>query len=85
MPSPHAFAYKRYGGRGIKVCKEWLNDFITFKDWALANGYEEHLTIDRIDNDGNYEALNCQWLILSANSKKRQGGRDSRREACQGL
>ena len=50
--------YKNYGGRGIKVCDEWLNSFENFYHWAIENGYEENLTIDRIDNDGNYEPIN---------------------------
>lgn len=61
--------YERYGGRGIKVCDEWQN-FEPFYKWALENGYEEGLSIDRIDNDGNYEPSNCQWLTLAENTKK---------------
>ena len=45
--------YKRYGGRGIIICDEWLNDFMSFYIWSLSNGYTDNLTIDRIDNDGN--------------------------------
>lgn len=56
--SPH---YNRYGGRGIIVCDEWKNDYTAFRDWALANGYDDTLTIDRKENDGNYEPSNCRW------------------------
>lgn len=48
-----------YGGRGIRVCKEWLDDFSAFQKWALANGYKEGLTIDRKDNDKGYSPNNC--------------------------
>ena len=52
---------KNYVNRGIKICREWENDFATFKIWAENNGYSSELTIDRINNDGNYEPSNCQW------------------------
>lgn len=61
-------AYKNYGGRGIKVCGEWKNDFINFYNWAINNGYKDDLTIDRIDNDGNYEPNNCRWITKSENT-----------------
>jgi len=63
--------YKWYGAKGIKVCKEWLNNFVAFRDWALAHGYEKNLTVDRIDSSRNYEISNCQWITKSANSNKR--------------
>lgn len=56
--------YNNYGGRGISVCQEWENSFLTFYNWAIKNGYKEKsgLSIDRINNDGNYEPSNCQWV-----------------------
>lgn len=66
---PCCTGFKVYGGRGIKVCQEW-QDYTTFKAWSLANGYADHLTIDRIDNDGNYEPNNCQWITNSENASK---------------
>ena len=53
--------YNIYGGRGIKICDEWLKDSMSFYNWAMANGYDDSLSIDRINNDGNYEPSNCRW------------------------
>ncbi len=67
-------AYSIYGGRGIIICDEWLNTtngFKNFYEWSMNNGYCPGLSIDRIDNDGNYEPNNCQWISRGRNSSKR--------------
>ena len=56
--------YKSYGGRGIEICTEWKDDYLTFKQWALCNGYKENLTLDRINVNGNYEPQNCRWITV---------------------
>lgn len=63
--------YERYGGRGIKVCDDWAQSFKSFEDWALANGYSDNLTIDRIDTEGDYTPDNCRWVSykVQANNK----------------
>lgn len=64
--------YAAYAGRGIRVCEEWAS-YISFRAWALANGYDDSLSIDRIDNDGNYDAANCRWVSMKVQSiNKRQ-------------
>jgi hypothetical protein len=74
-------AYKNYGGRGIIICDEWLEEkdgFIKFYTWATINGYEEGLTIDRIDVDGNYEPSNCRWITLEEQVKNKHKYNDSK-------
>lgn len=63
--------YLRYGGRGIKVCKEWEDNVDVFTKWSYANGYKEGLTIDRIDNNGNYEPGNCCFISAAGNIRHR--------------
>lgn len=72
--NPNRKAYSRYGGRGIKVCEEW-HDFINFYNWAINNGYQENLSIDRIDNKGNYEPSNCRWATAKEQSINRSSNR----------
>ena len=70
--NPDCKVYSDYGGRGIKVCKEWIDDFSAFQKWALANGYKEGLTIDRKDNDKGYSPDNCRWTDrkIQGNNKR---------------
>lgn len=69
--------YKNYGGRGIKVCEEWIRieGFIRFYNWAMSNGYKENLTLDRIDINGNYEPDNCRWITMKEQSNHRRNNR----------
>lgn len=62
--NPNNYKYKNYGARGIKVCDEWSQDFANFYNWAINNGYNDTLTIDRINVNGDYEPKNCQWITL---------------------
>ncbi len=64
-------AYDCYGGRGICVCDDW-DDFEIFMTWAVENGYNTGLEIDRRDNDGNYEPSNCRWVTHTENSRNRR-------------
>jgi hypothetical protein len=61
--------YHNYGGRGIGVCDEWRESYESFRDWAKSNGYQDGLTLDRINNDGNYEPSNCRWVTYERNCR----------------
>lgn len=71
--------YHRYGGRGILLCEEWKT-FIPFLKWAIDNNYTDHLTIDRKDNDGNYEPSNCRFITIQQNLKNRPINRNTQRK-----
>ena len=70
--NPKDNAYSDYGGRGIIVCPEWNASFDAFRNWALSNGYAEHLTIDRIDNSNGYCPENCRWVDMQTQSRNKR-------------
>lgn len=68
-------AFENYGGRGITVCNAWRESFEAFRDWALSAGYNDDLTLDRMDTDGNYEPSNCQWVSLKDQQSNKRNNR----------
>ena len=70
--NPNHVAYHNYGGRGINVCKEW-SEFLPFYTWCMGNGYREGLTLDRIDNDGDYCPDNCRFVDRITQNNNRRG------------
>lgn len=76
---PKSHNYYLYGGRGISVCKEWM-EYKSFKDWAESSGYNKNMTIDRIDSDKNYCPDNCQWLTKTQNSIRANESKRKKRE-----
>ena len=69
--NPSSNRYYRYGERGIVVCDDWKNCFESFMNWANSNGYSDTLTIDRRNNDGNYEPSNCRFITKTENNKNK--------------
>ena len=72
---PSTNGYQRYGGRGIKICDEWINDPQSFYNWSINNGYKKNLTIDRIDVNGSYEPSNCRWVTKEIQDNNRRTNR----------
>lgn len=65
-------SYKNYGARGITVCQEWLDDFMNFYIWTINNGYQDDLSLDRINVNGNYEPSNCRWTTMQEQSRNKR-------------
>ena len=69
VENKNSLDYKNYGGRGITICKEWRSDYLSFKKWALENGYSNTLKIDRIENNSGYSPDNCRWTTQTIQSR----------------
>lgn len=83
---PNNSHFSRYGGRGIKICDEWRNDYAAFRKWAMANGYDPdapfgECTIDRINNDAGYSPDNCRWTTLAEQMKNKTHGSNPYRDS----
>ena len=75
--NPNNKRYKDYGGRGIRVCDEWLHDFVAFRDWAFKTGYDENApfrqcTLDRANNDEGYFPFNCVWSTIAQQNRNKR-------------
>jgi transcriptional regulator with XRE-family HTH domain len=69
---PKHSSYKYYGAKGITVCDEWRASFAAFYEWAITHGYQEHLTLDRIDPYGNYGPDNCRWATYKEQAQNKR-------------
>ena len=73
--NPKNKAYNRYGGKGITVCEEWVNSYMSFYNWSMSNGWKQGLTIDRIDNNKGYCPSNCRWTTMKVQSNNRSNSK----------
>src|SRR5574340_389574 len=73
--NPNDRNYPDYGGRGVSICAAWFDSFAVFRDWAHANGYDDSLSIDRIDPNGSYEPGNCWWVTMFVQSNNRRNNK----------
>lgn len=73
--NPNCPAYKDYGGRGIKICEDWQNNFASFRDWAMLSGYNDTLSIDRINVNGDYSPDNCRWATRTTQNRNTRQNR----------
>lgn len=78
----NAINYRYYGGKGIKVCDEWRNNAQAFYEWAMANGYRDDLSIDRIDNGKGYSPDNCRWATMKEQQNNRSNNKNRNTEVC---
>lgn len=74
--NPNNNRYDDWGGRGVTMCEEWRKDFQAFYNWAINNGYDDNLTIDRIDNNKNYEPDNCRWVDRKTQNRNKRNNRN---------
>ena len=76
--NPQFKQYNDYGGRGISMCDSWRDDFMSFYNWSMLNGYSDELSIDRIDNSGNYEPNNCRWTTSIIQNRNQRIGKKNK-------
>lgn len=77
----NAAGYRYYGGKGISVCDEWVNDYKAFYEWSMRHGYQDGLTIDRMDGDKDYSPENCRWVTMKEQQNNKCNNRSRRKSA----
>jgi hypothetical protein len=73
--NPKSISYKNYGKKGVGVCDEWRSQFVPFYEWSIKNGYNDKMTLDRIDANGNYEPSNCRWVSYTEQANNKSNSR----------